>query len=295
MKLLCTPPLREHWAADHPDWSFTDLAYDGTVADESIARWDGAMITSESFSLIWQDRENGFKKLGALYQKLADLVTAGRVGWVHLCASGLDVPLFFPLMRAAHAVGATLTHCPGVYGPPIAQYCLAHMLSVARMLPQHRAQQAKGEYTSLVQRDMRNMAVGIIGAGGIGSELARMAKAVGMRTCGWRRAAQPRESFDEMVSGPEGLEQLLRSSDFVVVSLPHTPATRHLLGARELGLMRPTAWLINISRGGVVDEPALIAALQAPSPSAMCPLPRPPPPSPVTGLLRTPATSPALT
>ena len=84
-------------------------------------------------------------------------------------------------------------------------------------------------------------------------------------------------------------------SGALAVSIAATVRVGHLLGARELGLMRPTAWLINISRGGVVDEPALIAALQAPSASATCPLPRPPPPSPVTGLLRTPATSPALT
>ena len=137
------------------------------------------------------------------------------------------------------------------------------MLSITRMLPQHRAQQAEKKYTSVVQRDCRNMCVGIVGAGGIGADLAKMAKAVGMRTCGWRRAAKPQENFDTMLSGQEGLEQLLGSSDFVVCSVPLTPATRGLLGKKEFGLMKPTAWLINISRGAVVDEPELIAALQA--------------------------------
>ena len=262
MRLLCTPPIAEHWSAELAalDATVTTLEFDGTVPGDAGAKWDGAFISSEAFKLFYA---GGRAAIQRLYSALADLVLAGRVAWCHLCMSGLDVPFAFPLMKACHDVGATLTHCPGVYAAPIAQYCLGHMLSVGRMSNQHRVNQAAKRYESLVQRDLRLCTVGIVGAGGIGSELARLSKALGMGTIGWWRQATPAPNYDEVLSGKEGLERLLSRSDFVVVAVPRTPATEGLLGAEQLAHMKPTAWLINIARGRVVDEAALCAALAA--------------------------------
>ena len=97
-QLLCTPPMADDWPAEMAALGakVTTLNWDGTIAEGSaVARFDGAFITSEAFSLIYQDRENGMNQLFALYNALTELVLAGRVGWVHLCASGLDVPFFF--------------------------------------------------------------------------------------------------------------------------------------------------------------------------------------------------------
>ena len=91
---------------------------------------------------------------------------------------------------------------------------------------------------------------------------------VGSRTIGWRRQiAHDPAAFDEQRTGVDGLHSILREADFVIVAVPHTPATRRLLSAAELAMMKPTAWLINVSRGPVVDEAALAAALAAPAPT----------------------------
>ena len=227
--------------------------------------------------------ESGAKALAELYDVLAGLVRAGRVAWVHMCASGLDVPLFFPLMKACHEASVTITHCPGVYAVPIAQYCLGHILSICRMGPTHAANQARRSYTSLLQRDARMCTVGVVGAGGIGTEVARLSKAFGMRVLGWRRQAAPAPNYDEVLSGDDGLAAVLSTSDFVVVAcggggaqdgadvlstsdflvvaVPKTAATTGLLDAERLRMMKPSAWPINVARGAVVDEPALISAL----------------------------------
>lgn len=272
-KLLCTPPIKENWEAKvaSMDASVTTLELDGTIPTAAAdATWDGAFITPEAFGLF---KTKGVGALVVLYQALADLVTAGRVAWVHLCASGVDVPFFFPLMAACHEKGVALTHCPGVYGVPIAHYVLGHMLSTARMIALHAENQAAKKYESLIQRDLRAMTVGIVGAGGIGSEVARLSKGFGMTTIGWRRNAAPAPNYDEVLAGPDGLSTLLAKADFVVVCVPKTPATAGLLGAPQFAQMKPTAWLINVSRGTVLDEPALIAALpiegQAPAGAIM--------------------------
>ena len=201
MRLLCTPPIAEHWSVELAalDATVTTLEFDGTVPGDAGSNWDGAFISSEAFKLFYA---GGRAALQRLYSALAELVRAGRVAWCHLCMSGLDVPFAFPLMKACHDVGATLTHCPGVYAAPIAQYCLGHMLSIGRLNEQHRVNQTARRYESLLQRDLRLCTVGIVGAGGIGSELARLSKAVGMGTIGWRRQTAPAPNYDEVRTNP---------------------------------------------------------------------------------------------
>lgn len=103
--------------------------------------------------------------------------------------------------------------------------------------------------------------MGILGAGRAGGEVARKARALGMRTIGLNTRGTPVDGVDRMLPR-ERMEELLRESDFVVVTVPLTPATRGFLGEREFKLMKPAACLINLARGRVVDEKALVAALQ---------------------------------
>jgi phosphoglycerate dehydrogenase-like enzyme len=105
--------------------------------------------------------------------------------------------------------------------------------------------------------------VGIIGLGDIGRETARLAKAFGMNVIAIRRSAhkESRAKYVDTLLPPGGLHQLLINSDFVVLSVPLTPATANMIGEAELRLMKPGAYLINIARGGLIDEPALIRAL----------------------------------
>jgi len=254
MRFLCTEPLSLDYSSEFEALgaAVTTLTLNGIVElDDGAAKFDGAMITSEAFKLFFQ---GGPAPLAALYNALAELVRAGRVGWVHICASGVDVPIFFPLMKACHETSVTITHCPGVYAVPMAQYCISHILAIGRMHREHAVNQAARKYESLIQRDIRRNTVGIVGAGGIGTEVARLSKALGMSVLGWRRNATPAPDYDEVLSGPEGLTSVLGRADFVVICIPKTPATEGLMNAEKFALMKPSAWLINVARGKVLDE-----------------------------------------
>jgi phosphoglycerate dehydrogenase-like enzyme len=105
--------------------------------------------------------------------------------------------------------------------------------------------------------------IGIIGLGGIGGEVAKRAPAFGMRVVAVRaHPERPKPKYIEQVWGPDGLDDLLKTSDFVVNCTPETPRTRKLIAARQLGLMKQSARLINIGRGAVVDLAALTDALR---------------------------------
>ena len=264
LKLLATAPL----AADYvDDWTrigadVTTLRLDGTVDnDDGTTVFDGAFISAEAFVLFFTPGK-GKAALCALYDAVAALVDSGRVKWVHLCASGMDVPIFFSVLRACVRNGAAVTHCPGVYARPMGEYVLGHMLNITRRIPEHAANQRARAYKPLMQKELSGCAVAVLGAGGIGSEVARLAKAFGMRVVGMRRSPAPQPNFDAVLAAANGLEDVVRDADFVVVSMPLTPATRHIVDAKALATMKQDAYLINVSRGGVVDEAALVAALQ---------------------------------
>jgi phosphoglycerate dehydrogenase-like enzyme len=105
--------------------------------------------------------------------------------------------------------------------------------------------------------------VGIIGLGHIGREVARLSKAFGMRVIATRRSATKlgRARYVDRLMPSKQLQSLLAESDFIAICVPYTPETYHLIGEKELGIMKPTAYLINIARGGIIDEEALIRAL----------------------------------
>ena len=264
LRLLATAPLRDNYG---DDWKALNaevwtLNLDGTIAgDDGSTVFDGAFISAEAFALFFTPGK-GKPALCALYDAVGALVAAGRVKWAHLCASGLDVPIFFSVMRACVERDAKITHCPGVYGRPMGEYVLAHMLSINRRLPEHAENQRRKVYKPLMQKELTGCTVAIVGAGGIGAEVARLCKAFGMRVVGTRRRAAPAPNFDAMMPADAGLEAVVDGADFVVVALPHTPATRRCVGASVLAAMKPDAWLVNVSRGGVVDDAALFAALK---------------------------------
>jgi phosphoglycerate dehydrogenase-like enzyme len=115
-----------------------------------------------------------------------------------------------------------------------------------------------------VWRELAGKTLGILGYGRIGQAVARRARAFEMEVCAIRRDVR-RSAQDEwaLLGGPEMLDEVLRRSDYLAIALPLTPGTRGLLGERELAVMRPTAILINVARGEIVDEDALYAALAA--------------------------------
>lgn len=261
-QVLCTAPLKANYSTEFTALkaSVSELGLDGTIA-EPRDFYDAIFISFEAHFTLRATK--GKEAIAALYDVVAELVETRKVGWVHLCAAGLDVPFFFNVMRACHTTGTRLTHSPGVSGEAISEYVLAHMLSVCRRLPEHSRNQAECKWVGLPQRSLRGQTLSVIGAGGIGSETARLAKAFGMRVLGMRRNAGPQDHFDEMLQAPEALPRLLAEADFLLLSVPLTPANAGLIGSAELKLLKPSCWLMNVSRGQLIDEAALIKALQS--------------------------------
>ena len=183
-----------------------------------------------------------------------------NVRWLHTASAGVDHVLT-PEVRAKP--GLTVTDSGPAFEIAISEFILAWMLMVARGLPELMAHQRERRWEGVPQRELAGATVGIVGLGPIGRGVAARAKAFGMRTLGLRRTQAPCEGVDEVGAGPEGLARLLAESDYVVLAAALTGETRALIGANELAGMKRGAWLINVGRGALVDESALIAALQA--------------------------------
>jgi phosphoglycerate dehydrogenase-like enzyme len=162
-----------------------------------------------------------------------------------------------------------VTNSAGIYAPAIAETVIGMVLYFARGLDfAVRAQaQSRWDPTPFETRvgdvtEMEGATIGIIGFGGIGQALGRKASALGMDVLAFRRSARPAPEGIELLTGKEGLEKLLERSDYIVVTVPSTAATRGLLDRASLSLLRQGAVLINVARGDVVDETALIECLE---------------------------------
>lgn len=193
-------------------------------------------------------------------QRFSRLVAEGpNVRWLHTASAGVDHVLT-PEVRAK--TGLTVTDSGPAFEIAISEFILAWMLMVTRGLPELIAHQRERRWEGAAQRELAGATVGIVGLGPIGRGVAVRAKAFGMRTLGQRRTQAPCEGVDEVGTGPDGLARLLAESDYVVLAAALTGETRALIGAEQLAQMKREAWLINVARGGVVDEPALIEALK---------------------------------
>jgi phosphoglycerate dehydrogenase-like enzyme len=152
----------------------------------------------------------------------------------------------------------------------MAETVLGFMLYFARGLDYAVHAQAAGKWdpAPFSQRvggvgEIDGATMGILGLGGIGLELARRCRALGMNVLATRRSGRPAPAGIDLLTGPEALQRLLAASDYFVVSVPSTALTRNLIGAAEIAAMKPGAVLINVARGDVIDEDALAVALQS--------------------------------
>jgi phosphoglycerate dehydrogenase-like enzyme len=201
---------------------------------------------------------------------------APAVRWVQLMSAGADHAMKRPLVSDTEVV---VTTASGIHASPIGEYCMAMILATAYEVPRFLALQARAEWLApdrYVPRTLRGQTIGIVGYGSIGRELARLAAGFGMRVVAVKRdpaamaesggftmpgTGDPAGAIPAAVYAPEQLAAAVAECDFVVSTLPGTPATRHLIDAAVLDAMKPTAVLVNIGRGAVIDEEALIAAL----------------------------------
>lgn len=200
--------------------------------------------------------------LFALSTMPVDLLSrAPRLQWIQLTSAGAERLLDSHLFRS----GIAVTTASGIHVTPIGEYVLGMMIMLAKGWPHLFRAQEKREWARLVPQELAGKTVGVVGLGNVGREVARLAKLLGMRVLGVRRSGAPLESGDYLVDeifGPLDLLHVLSESDFVVLALPLTEETHHLIGELALRAMKPTAYLINVSPGAVVDEEALVRVLK---------------------------------
>jgi glyoxylate/hydroxypyruvate reductase A len=182
---------------------------------------------------------------------------AARARWLQVMGAGVDwalVPGFPP-----HVV---ITRAPGVFGPWMAEYVLGWCLWITQRMATYLAAQRRHDWVQQIPPELlRGKTLAIVGLGDIGRTIARAARGLGVRVIGVSRSGRPVAGV-ERVYPTRGLSRALSTADFVALVLPLNDATRGIIGARELAAMRPTAWLLNIGRGALVDEPALLEALE---------------------------------
>jgi phosphoglycerate dehydrogenase-like enzyme len=182
----------------------------------------------------------------------------GRLRWIAAATAGVDW-LLFPELAASDVV---VTNSAGVFDDAMAEYALALVSAVCVDLPTTIRLQAAREWRHRETARLAGRPVLVAGAGGIGRAITRLLRGAGMTVRCVARTRRADPGLGE-VAALADLPGLLPGADFVILALPLTPATRGLFGEALLGRMRPDAWLVNLGRGGLVDEPALVAALRA--------------------------------
>ncbi|HLY26586.1 MAG TPA: D-2-hydroxyacid dehydrogenase [Aggregatilineales bacterium] len=204
---------------------------------------------------------------------------APRLRWVQSHNAGVEGLLAQPLMASG---GVLLTSVSGIHATTMAEYTFAMMLALARKIPTMFRYQAKAEwpsdrFTALLPRELRGSTIGILGYGSIGREIARVAQVFGMEVLATKRnvmqpaatneyalpdTGDPEGTLVSRLYPPEATRSMVALCDFVVIAAPLTSRTTAIVNADVLSAMKRTAYLINVARGGLVDEEALITALR---------------------------------
>ncbi|HEV8469692.1 MAG TPA: D-2-hydroxyacid dehydrogenase [Candidatus Limnocylindria bacterium] len=190
-----------------------------------------------------------------------DLPTvAPRVRWVQATSAGIG-----QLLRRTglDRTDIVFTTASGVHAVPLAEFAVFAMLYFTKQLPRLHQQQREHRWERFAGRELRGRTVAIIGLGNIGMEVARVSRALGLRVTGTRRGGAVTDAAVDVQRPRDELRELLADADYIVLAIPHTADTEGLIGAAELSAMRHGAVLVNVARGKVVDEPALIEALRS--------------------------------
>lgn len=182
-----------------------------------------------------------------------------KLRWYHTVSAGVEN---MPLPELAQR-GIVLTNNSGSYDIQIAEHLMAFVFAASRQLHRYRDLQRASEWKELQHQELRDATIVVYGMGSIGGEIARLARAVGMRVIGVRRRAGPSEAGIDRVVAADRLADVVGEADYLAVAAPLTPATRGAISREVISRMKPTAWIMNIGRGAIIDEPAMIEALQA--------------------------------
>jgi phosphoglycerate dehydrogenase-like enzyme len=198
-------------------------------------------------------------------EALAEVVT-GLPGlrWVHATSAGAGEQVRRAELPAEALERVAITTSSGVHAVPLAEFAVLGLLAVAKELPRLVEDQRKKAWPEVRQplRELSGQTLFLVGLGEIGREVARLGKALGMRTVGFRRTEGPPPEWVDEVHGPQRLAELAGRADAMVVSLPLTEQTAGMVDRATIESLPANCIFVNVGRGGVVDEPALVDALR---------------------------------
>lgn len=186
------------------------------------------------------------------------LEKARNMRWIQVLGTGVDGVVDSPALGA----DVIVTNMRGLHGKSVSESALTFMLALARNLPRAVRNQSRGAWERFTAALLSGSTVGILGVGAIAEELAPRCRALGMKVVGITSGKREVDGFDQM-RGKGELLQVVPELDFLVLLTPYTSETHHIVDARVLAAMKRTAFLVNVARGGVVDEQALVQALQS--------------------------------
>ncbi len=229
-----------------------------TLPADKDARLSEADVARIEIAFFSQDIFPDFSR-----QFFSSVRKAPNLKWLHVFNVGVDHPIYTEMLNR----GVRLTTSTGTTAEPIAQTALTGMLMLSRDFPHWLSEQRAQRWTPVrlqdSPRDLKEQTVLVYGLGEIGKEFARLAKALGMQVIGVRRSERkPGDPVDEL-HAPDQLDKLLPRADWLMLACPLTPETRKLMSAARLSLLPKGAHILNIARGEVIDEAAMIAALQS--------------------------------
>ena len=190
---------------------------------------------------------------------------AQKLKWIHSTAAGVS-QLMYPELQSS---GVILTNPSGIFSRPMAEHTIGLMVALSRNFPdcvryQDRAEWAQKQISSYPQplNELNAQLLLIVGYGSIGRELARRARGFEMRVWGVTRSGRGDATLVEKIVGVAQLDSVLPEADYVVLAAPETGETKHLIGAAQIAKMKRSARLINMGRGSLLDETALVRALE---------------------------------
>ena len=240
---------REWIVGVRPNVNFTD------TSDIAQAAQDGDATAKSKLDALLAEVEVIFGRLPENFT-----ARAPKLKWLQAISAGIDRWQNTGLMESP----VILTSVSGIHATPISEFILGLMLMFVKQAPQCFELKQTKQWQRPTPTVLQGKTVGIVGLGSIGQETARLAKAFRMRVLAIRRSAKKtgRARDVDTMFPPEQLAQLLAESDFVVIAVPLTRETSKFIGEKELHAMKPTAYIINIARGSIIDEEALIRALE---------------------------------
>ncbi|KAL7503858.1 hypothetical protein ACHAXN_001935 [Cyclotella atomus] len=249
-------------ALSDPNDAYNEPLYKGPLPDNSkliavgatLADFDKKAVIDQKPNVIFVSHPNSREPLVELLQKFPS------VEWVHTRSAGID----FIASKGLAESDVTLTNAKGMFSSTLAEYCMMACSYFAKDLPRLMRQKKDVNWEQYPVSELRGSTLGVIGYGDIGRACAKLAKAYGMRVVGLKRnAASFNDANCDHMYGVDGLNELMSEADYVLISTPLTEQTRGMISKEALSHCKQSAVIINVGRGPIIDEDALIEALDS--------------------------------